>query len=189
MKLQKILIWTWLILISLSCVSSFDWSTMGTTDILDRDHGIPSTDWYDVEEWEITFCLTNDVYNEPSETNVGNMVRGDSSFSHSYVATIQAEVNEVLANDDLGIVMEEKLYELSWFVRAAHGETLNYEVRVSGLTDPIVSGPANYANPGRDYWSYITTSDLKTAKLKIWNEDISETIEVTFEGADHTGSS
>lgn len=153
-------------------------------DALDRPTGPPKTDWYEVAEWEVDYCMAWGGESKSTTASASKIGGETSLISHNRILTIQAEKSEVLPSettDKLGLNYSY-IYEVSWYVMPfKDDDDLNYEVYM--LDDysrayVIDSGNANFYNPGKGYAINQSEASLSKAVLKVWNEDFNKVLEV-----------
>jgi hypothetical protein len=151
---------------------------------LARDRGVPKTDWYDVAQWEIDFCMNWGGTTKTVESGVGKMAKEATFISHNRIFALQAERSELTPS-----VKDKKLlsdsvvvYEVGWFVQPYEfDKDANYEIYLIGEDgDSIVldSGNANYYNPSKGYYANESSVNFTKATLKVWNDDFEQDLEV-----------
>ena len=63
---------------------------------LGRERGVPKTDWYEVADWEIEYCMNQGGTDEVIESGVGTMGTEKSFITLNRIITIQAEKNNII---------------------------------------------------------------------------------------------
>lgn len=165
--------------------------TLYTEDLLNRETGSPRTDWYEVEDWEIEFCYSWGGLGRVEEGGIGSMSNTNQYITHNSIATLQAEVHEMVpalegeSLVDAGVYV----YEVGWFIQPFNEDDTNYEVyivRSSGSKELLASGNCNYYNPSRDYYAVESEEkgEYTKAYMKFWNEDEDFELEVPIVGAE-----
>jgi hypothetical protein len=156
---------------------------------LNRDKGPPKTDWYEVEDWEVTYCSNTGGLPSPEETGYGTMSGAGAEYGQEFVAALQGERTDIVPSfDNEESVTEGKMvYEVSWFVQTFQSEDLSYEVylvKKNGFKDVVSTGSANFYNPARGYYSVESEANYTDAYMKYYNEDINEDILVPIAGVE-----
>ncbi len=148
---------------------------------MDRESGIPKTDWYDVADWEVEVCMKWGGPNKLIDSGVGTMSNEKSIVDYTRVATIQAEKTDIIpssGNEQL-VNVGATVYEVAWFIRPLETDKdMSFEVSLIkqyGQPEVIDSGSANYFNPARSYRALPNEGNYTKAKLKFWSAQIAST--------------
>jgi len=153
-------------------------------DGLGRTLGVPTTEWYEVADWEISACMKWGGSKNTVTTGAGTMSSESSYVEIDRVISLQAERNIIsptVLGDTTGLESAEVI-EVAWFIRPMKfDDDINYEVSLikeNGMKEVIASGNANFYNPGREYAAKSDETDFTKAELKFWNEDINKNLVV-----------
>ena len=146
--------------------------------------GNPFTNWYEVAEWEHKICFDWGGDSDPNAQFSESMV-GD--IYHDTIIALQAEVRDPLP-DDFEAHLEERLFEVSWFVQPTqYEESLNFEVYIYdryGASTLLASGTSNYLSGYRDYYATYSETNYTKAKIIYWNDRMDDFREVEIVGSE-----
>lgn len=180
MKTKKIFVTCgfFMVLLVLPYLAAGDAVSLWTDELFTAQNGVPFTNWYDVADWEVRVCMFWGGDNDPNEV-FGDTMVGD--VFHNLVVTLQGEVRDPLP-EEFESHSDERLYEISWYIQPIESDDdVNYEVyfiEPFGGKQILASGNSNYVNPGRDYLAEYSTANYTKVKLRYWNDDINEVLEV-----------
>ncbi len=173
-KKYKLNISILLIILLLPQLTTGGVGTLWTDKLLDRDSGVPTTDWYEVADWEIDFCMNKGGTSASIEHGSGTVGDETRLITHNRILSIQAERNDIIPSSDNVQLIEAGavVYEIAWFVQPlAKDEDLNYEIIATmstGLTTSLDSGNANFVNPARGYIAEESTQNMTSVQLNVW---------------------
>lgn len=144
--------------------------------VFDRDRGPPTTKWYDVEDWEIKFCLKDTGLKAPVESDYGSMDSSTVMIDEERIVALQAEKNTVTVDTGEESITGESsftTYSIAWYLRPMFDEELNYEIILvqgeGGSEEVVEPGSANYDNPSRGFLAYETEEEYTSIKIKYWS--------------------
>ena len=155
------------------------WNVIGQDLPIGSDHGVPTTPWYQVSDWEVRVC-SHYGGNDPAAFTQNN-VQGE--YYHNLMMTLQAEVTNALPGD-APVSLKSRIYEVAYFVQPTQDdESINYEVTMhaqDGSVKSIASGSSNYVNGYRDYIIEQSEVNYTYADMRAYNEHRDETLKVEF---------
>ena len=173
------LLTTILLFFSQASVSAF----LPGVEELERNHGAPTGDWYEVDDWEIDFCTGYAGTLNPEESSGGRMVNTQLSVSTKNTIALQAQSQPVIPSSAINS-SKLTLYEVSWFVQPVLAtDGLTYEVWMVSVEEgwtSLESDDADYINGYRGYKAFESSNNYTFAKIKYQDNDESGELIVPF---------
>ncbi|MFH1669776.1 MAG: hypothetical protein ABIA62_07660 [Candidatus Woesearchaeota archaeon] len=159
--------------------------TAGQLDpLLDRESGVPTTNWYEVADWEVNFCMDRGGTSASIEHGSGTIGDETRLITHNRILSIQAERNDIIpSSDNVALINSGAVvYEIAWFVQPLQvDEDLSYEITKQnsyGITTTVDSGNANFVNPARGYVAEESSENLTSVVLRVWGLSFEESLQV-----------
>ncbi|MBI4739350.1 hypothetical protein HY772_07435 [Candidatus Woesearchaeota archaeon] len=154
------------------------WNVIGQDLPIGSDHGVPTTPWYKVSQWEVNVCS----YYGGNDPTAFIQPGAAGEYYHNLMLTLQAQKSSPLPS--IAAPLNTRIYEVAYFIQPTEDdESVNFEVIVrsrDGVEKSIASGSSNYVNGYRDYYVEESETNYSLARLHYWNQKGEGTLEVNF---------